>query len=200
MTVRPGGHEFADSGDAKYGTDGRRFALCRCGLPRRAACHQPPDPRSRKVPAPTPVPVVREPDPEPREVALFRLASDLLLARPETPTTVRVVVQAAIRALTTGDESAPGSVAPLGASATPTTRPSRRGDVRWVRRVLTGRYWSDIAVPALDQGYVAKRTGNGHIRFERGLQAFSLSTTIREGAGHGFDNARAAARRAGVRC
>jgi hypothetical protein len=61
----------------------------------------------------------------------------------------------------------------------------------------SGPMW-DIAEAALDQGYEAHRTGNGHVRFTKGIQAFSLSGTVSAKDAHSLGNARAAAKRAGV--
>jgi hypothetical protein len=57
----------------------------------------------------------------------------------------------------------------------------------------------DIAEAALDQGYEPQRTGNGHVRFIKGIQAFSLSTSVSASDAHSLGNAKASARRAGVK-
>jgi hypothetical protein len=207
VAVRPGGHGFRPSGNVLQGGGGRTFRVCECGLTKRAAVHQPPDPRSvRRSAAPAVsrkdgpfLAATRDPD-VPREVALLRLAADLVLALPHDRIgwTLRERAAAVRRACDLPPDEAPIRDEQVGAGATRTTRPSRRSDARWVRRALTGRYW-DIAEAALDQGFEAQRTGNGHVRFCRGIYAFSLSTTVKEGVGHGYENAKAAARRAGVR-
>lgn len=206
MTVRPGGHEFVPGGEAQV-SHGRRYVLCaECGKARRGAAHQPVDPRSRRmlatagtvarlVPVMAAPPVVREP----REVTMLRLAIDAVLDRSDIGYTARLRLVAARQALDLPNDAAPAPLAAVGAPASPTTRPSRKSDLRWVRRSIPGLYRT-IAEAAIDQGFRPERSGNGHVRFTDGMRAFSLSTTVGEGRGHNFENARAAARRAGVQC
>lgn len=207
MTVRPGGHEFEPGSEVRLGKDGRQFALCSvqvngetCGLSRRAAPHQPVDPRSKGtvyVPLIEFAPLVPRPYVEPREVKMLRLAAEAVLELPGIGWTLRQRAQEVRRACDLPVDEAPAPVTPVGAEPSRTTLGSQRSAHRWVRKVIKGVYWP-IAAAALDQGFTAQQRGNGHVRFERGVQAFSLSTTVNEGRGRGFENAKAAARRAGV--
>lgn len=212
MTVRPGGHVFEPGWRVRKGKDGRKFALCsveidgqECGLTRRAGPHQPVDPRSKQPVVDswshgdhshfsvlTPRPYV-----EPREVKMLRLAAEAVLELPGIGWTLRQRAQEVRRACDLPVDEAPAPVTPVGAEPSRTTLGSQRSAHRWVRKVIKGVYWP-IAAAALDQGFTATQRGNGHVRFERGVQAFSLSTTVAEGRGRGFENAKAAARRAGV--
>lgn len=212
MTVRPGGHEFEPGGGVSRGKDGRTYQLCSvqvngepCARSRRAGPHQPVDPRSLKrttdqLPLPELARPALLPRPyvEPREIKMLRLAADAVLELPGIGWTLRQRVVEVRRACDLPVDEAPAPVTPAGAEPSRTTRASQRGDRRWVRKAIKGAYWP-LAEAALDQGFEAHRTGNGHVRFCRGVQAFSLSTTVTEGPGHGLDNAKAAARRAGVK-
>ena len=79
------------------------------------------------------------------------------------------------------------------------TRPSQRHASRKMLRGMTGQY-RDLAERAIDAGWTARKAGNGHVLLEQPTTGIrlTLSGSRAEGAGRGYLNLRAAAKRAGL--
>ena len=66
-----------------------------------------------------------------------------------------------------------------------------------LRGIQSGRH-RDLVRRAKDQGWGVAMTGSGHVALTKGQSRLLVSTTVREGRGHGWANLRAEAKRAGI--
>ena len=225
-TVAP--HAFVDSGRRRVDTVGRSLRVCAvCDRTLIGRGHRRPDaatdrqPEQARVAPPDAAPEAEDRSPrqvaEPWQVSMLRLALDQVLALPADSVGWRLRMRAAdlAVALHVGTFAEDGPIDPQldplrpeyvdvderdshGAEPSREVRPSKRHGAKWLRSRFAACGMWPIIERALDHGWTARREGGGMrvvLLSPNGVDSFRMHAS---GEPRSYENARAAARRAGL--